>query len=54
MSINNITYLKEIYPHGILFFNKPTISRFYFSDYIEVKLFLDRLPDGKIYVISFN
>lgn len=54
MSINNITYLDKVYPHGILFFNKPTISRFYFSDYIEVKLFLDRLHENKVYVISFN
>jgi hypothetical protein len=54
MTINNITFLSSIYPHGLLFFNNPTTTRFYFSDYLDVKLFLDSLEIDKTYVISFE
>lgn len=54
MSINKITYLSSIYPHGILFFNNPKVTRFYFSDYLDVKLFLNSLKIDKTYVISFD
>lgn len=54
MSINNITYLKEIYPHGFIFFNTPKISKFLFTDYLEINSFLKNLEDGKSYVVSLE
>ena len=54
MSINKITYLQQILPNRLFIFNNPSITRFYFNDYIEITHFLNELEIDKTYVITFD
>jgi len=54
MTITNITYLDQFYPHNLAIFNNPSINRLYFNDYIEITQFLRSLEPDKIYVLTFD
>jgi hypothetical protein len=54
MSIKNITYLDQILENRLFIFNNPSIEWLHFSDYIEIKSFLDSLEIDKTYVITFD
>lgn len=54
MTINRITYLKDIIPNDMFCINNPYITRFYFNDYIEISQFLNQLEKDKAYVVSFE
>lgn len=54
MSINNITYLSQFTALGFFIFTNPELAWFYFTDYLEVKLFLSHLDSEKCYVLTFE
>jgi hypothetical protein len=54
MSIKNITYLDQILENRLFIFNNLSIEWLHFSDYIEIKSFLDSLEIDKTYVITFD
>jgi hypothetical protein len=54
MSINRITFLDQFYPTGIFHINNPEFTNFYYSDWIEVIKFLNKLEEDTIYVVSFE
>ncbi len=54
MSINKITYLSQFVPFNFYIFTNPQLAWFYFSDIIEIKLFLRNLEVGKCYVLTFE
>jgi hypothetical protein len=54
MTINNITYLNQFIPHGVIAINNPIIDRFNFWDIIEITKFIRKLDQDKVYVINFE
>jgi len=54
MSINKITYLSQFFTFNFLAFTNPEFAWFYFSDIIEIKLFLKNLKVEKCYVLIFE
>jgi RNA recognition motif-containing protein len=54
MSISKITYLKDIIPFKYFVWSDYDYTIFYFSDIIEIKLFLKELEIGKAYVVTFE
>jgi|HubBroStandDraft_1064217.scaffolds.fasta_scaffold22055_3 hypothetical protein len=58
MSTNKITFLHDFLPNdyknNLIYYPESSITRFYFSDYIEVDQFLDGLDDDKLYVLSLE
>jgi hypothetical protein len=54
MSINKITYLQDIIPHKFFVFSEYDYTIFYFSDSLDIKLFLRELEIGKAYVVTFE
>jgi len=54
MSITKITYLDVLLPNRLFLMSNPSITRFYFHDYLEVKQFPDNLEVDKTYVITFD
>jgi len=54
MSINNITFVDQFFPKGILFISDPIVNRFYFNDILEITQFLGSLKGDKVYVLSLE
>ena len=54
MSINKITYLDQIIQNKFFVFADFHSYFLYFTDFIEVKQFLDKLEIDKIYVLTFE
>ena len=54
MSINKITYLSQFFTFNFFAFTNPEFAWFYFSDIIEIKLFLKNLKVEKCYVLIFE
>lgn len=54
MSINKITYLSQFTPFEFYAFTNAKFAWFYFSDIIELKLFLRDLEVGKCYVLTLE
>jgi hypothetical protein len=54
MSINKITYLSQFVPFEFYVFTNAQFAWFYFSDIIEIKLFLKNLELGKCYVLTLE
>jgi hypothetical protein len=54
MSINRITYLHQIIPSNFFVFADFLSHLLYFTDFIEVKQFLDLLEIDKVYVLTFE
>lgn len=54
MSINRITFLSQFLKFNFFLFNSPQVAWFYFSDIIEIQLFLRNLEVGKCYVLAFE
>jgi hypothetical protein len=54
MSINKITYLSQYSAVGFFIFTNPEFAWFYFSDYLEIKQFLNCLESRKCYVLTFE
>jgi len=54
MSINKITYLRDIIHNDILILNNVTTTIFHFSDTIEITQFLDSLEQDKVYVVTLE
>jgi hypothetical protein len=55
MSINKITYLQDIIPHKDYFvFSEYDYTLFYFSDSLDIELFLRELQIDKVYVVTFE
>jgi hypothetical protein len=54
MSITNITYLQDIIPHKYFVFSEYDYTIFYFSDSLDIKLFLRELQIDKVYVVTFE
>jgi|HubBroStandDraft_3_1064219.scaffolds.fasta_scaffold00084_11 hypothetical protein len=54
MSINKITYLHQVIPNKLFCFGSFMFSPLYFSDIIELKLFLNNLENDKVYVLTFE
>jgi hypothetical protein len=54
MTISNITYLDQLQTNRLFLFSNPSITRFYFQDYLELKQFLNNLEVDKTYIITFD
>jgi len=56
MSKNNITFLVDVLPNynGIFYISNPSIKRFYFNDFVEIRQILDSLEKDKVYVLSLE
>jgi hypothetical protein len=54
MSISNITYLKDIIPNKFFLFSNYESVFLYFTDILEIKLFLQELEEDKVYVATFE
>jgi hypothetical protein len=54
MSITNITFLEEFIPNGIFHISGPYILIFFDFDILELKKFLIKLEDDKIYVVTLD
>ena len=51
MSINNISYLEQVYPSGNFVMQDPKIYELIFLDAIAITEFLAQLDENKSYVI---
>jgi hypothetical protein len=54
MSINKITYLQDVIPNKFFVFSDYDYTLFYFSDSLDIKLFLQELEIDKAYVVTFE
>lgn len=55
MSINKITYFRDIFHHDIFILNNSDSSIFHFADKLEVKGFInDFIEIDKVYVVVFE
>ena len=54
MSISNITFLSQFISYNLFVFTNPNFNFLYFTDIIEVKLFLETLEIDKTYVVTFE
>jgi hypothetical protein len=54
MSINRITYFHQIIPSNFFVFADFSFHLLYFTDFIEVKQFLNLLEIDKVYVLTFE
>jgi len=54
MSINKITYLNQIIPNNFFVFADFKFYHLFFTDFIDLKQFLDQLEIDKVYVLTFE
>jgi hypothetical protein len=54
MSINKITYLQDVIPNKYFVFSEYEHTIFYFSDSLDINLFLRELEIDKVYVVTFE
>jgi hypothetical protein len=54
MTINNITFLETIIPNNMFCSANAVITRFYFTDALEVRKFLESLEIDTVYVVTFD
>jgi hypothetical protein len=54
MSINRITFLDQVIPHGMFIFNNPSVDVLHFYDSLDLRIFLNRLKIDKAYVVTFE
>jgi hypothetical protein len=51
MTINNITFLHDIIPSDMFIINNPSITIHHINDFLQWKLFLNKLEIDKAYVV---
>lgn len=54
MSINKITYLSQLVQNRLFVFTNFVFTHLFFSDILELKLFLKELEVDKVYVVIFE